>query len=93
VTGVLLQSTAGNNVTVFGTAPAGTAMAGTISYSVPAAQTHHVITDLTPQAGYTVSVSATGSSHTVTVTPGGNLHASTNGVLSFAITVGGAWQP
>ena len=93
VTGVLLQSSGGNNATVFGTAAAGTPVAGTISYAVPAVQTQHVITDLTPQAGYTVAVTLSGGNHVVTLTPGGSLHASVNGVLTFAISAIGSLQP
>jgi hypothetical protein len=93
VTGVLLQSAAGNSALVFGTAAAGTAISGTVTYTTPAAQTRHVITDLAPSGTYTVSVNANGSAHTVTVTAGGNMHASANGVLSFALTPGGVVQP
>ncbi|HLK67269.1 MAG TPA: Ig-like domain-containing protein [Bryobacteraceae bacterium] len=93
VVGAVLASSSGNSVTVFGTAPAGTAISGTVSYTAPAAQTRHVITDLTPQGAYTVSVTVSGGNHLVTVTPGGNLHASANGVLTFAVTPAGALQP
>jgi hypothetical protein len=60
---------------------------------VPAAQTRHVITDLTPQGAYTVSVSATGGNHVVTVTPGGTMQASGNGVLTFSLTTAGVLMP
>ena len=93
VTGVLLQSSASNSALVFGTAAAGTAISGTVTYTVPAAQTRHVITDLAPSGAYTVTVNANGSTHTVTVTSGGSMHASANGVLSFALTPGGLVQP
>jgi hypothetical protein len=93
ITGTLLQSQAGNSAAVFGTAAAGTAISGTFSYSVPAAQTRHVITDLTPQGAYTVSVSATGGNHVVTVTPGGTMQASGNGVLTFSLTTAGVLMP
>jgi hypothetical protein len=93
VTGVLLQSATGNNVTVFGSAPAGTPVTGTISYAVPAAQTRHVITDLTPGAGYTVSVVLSGGNHVVTVNSGGSMQASANGALTFAASPAGALQP
>jgi len=48
---------------------AGTAISGTISYSVPAAQTGRVITDLVPNGAYTVSVNVSGANHVVTVAP------------------------
>src|SRR6185295_14711841 len=91
--GALLQSAGGNSATVFGTATVGTAIAGTLSYSVPAAQTRHVITDLAPLAGYTVSVAVSGGNHTVTITPGGSSSATANGVLAFTVTAGGLVQP
>ena len=93
VTGVLLQSALGNSALVFGTAPAGTPISGTVTYTVPAAQTRHLITDLTPSGAYTVTVNANGSTHAVTLTSGGNTHAGANGVLSFALTPGGVVQP
>jgi hypothetical protein len=93
VTGAVLQSALGNNVLVFGTAPAGTVVSGMIAYSAPAAQSRHVITDLTPSGSYTVSVSNALGSQFVTVTSGGSMHASANGVLSFGVTAGGVVQP
>jgi len=89
----VLQSSAGNTVSVFGAGPIGTPISGTISYAVPTAQARHVITDLAPQAAYAISVSVAGGTQTVTVTSGGNLHASANGVLTFAITPAGVLQP
>jgi hypothetical protein len=56
-------------------------------------KTRHVVTDLTPQAGYSVSVAVSGGSHTVTVTAGGSFHASANGVLTFAVAAAGGLQP
>jgi hypothetical protein len=91
--GALLASSAGNNVVISGTAPVGTAIAAPFSYTVPAAATRHIITDLTPSAGYTVSVTASGGNHTITVTSGGSSSATANGVLSFSVTAGGTLQP
>jgi hypothetical protein len=78
---------------IAGTAPVGTAISGAISYTVPAAQTRHVVTDLTPSTGYTVSVTVSGSNHVVTVAPGGTTQSSANGSLSFAVTAAGTVQP
>jgi hypothetical protein len=91
--GALLQSSVGNSATVFGTAPVGTPIAGSLSYVVPSAQTRHVVTDLTPSAGYTISVAVGGGNHTVTITPGGSSTATANGVLTFAVAPGGQVQP
>ncbi|MBZ5602288.1 MAG: hypothetical protein LAO79_08280 [Acidobacteriia bacterium] len=87
--GALLQSASGNSAVLSGTAALGTAIAGSVSYSVPAAQTRHVITDLTPSAGYSVSVSVAGGNHTVIVMPGGSAVATTNGVLTFQVSASG----
>ena len=80
-------------VVIAGTAPVGTAIAGSFSYTVPASATRHVITDLAPSTGYTVSVSVSAGNHFVTVTPGGSSTATANGVLSFSVTAGGTLQP
>jgi hypothetical protein len=87
--GVLLQSSSGNNVVIAGTAPEGTAISGAISYVVPATQTHHVITDLTPSTGYTVSINVAGTNQTVTITPSGSSKSTANGVLTFQVNSGG----
>jgi hypothetical protein len=52
-----------------------------------------VITDLTSQAGFNVSVTVSGGNHLVTVTSGGSLVASANGVLSFTVAPTGSVQP
>jgi hypothetical protein len=91
--GALLQSAGGNGVVVSGTAAFGTAITGPLSYTVPAAQTRHVITDLTPQAGFTVSVTVAGGNHLVTVAAGGSRPATANGVLTFTVSPTGAVQP
>jgi len=80
-------------VVISGTTPVGTAIAGPLGYVVPAAQTRHVITDLTAHGGYTLSISPTGGNHMVTVTPGGNLQATANGVLTFGVSASGTLQP
>jgi hypothetical protein len=86
--GVLLQAAAGNSV-VSGTAQVGTAIAGTLGYVVPAAQTRHVVTDLTPSAGYTISVSTFGGNHNVTIAPGSDSNATAKGVLTFQVNASG----
>jgi len=91
--GTLLQGSAGNSVVIAGTAQVGTAIAGSLSYSVPAAQTHHVITDLAPSTGYTVSVTVSGTNHSVSIVPGGSRTTSSNGVLSFQVSAGGQITP
>ena len=63
------------------------------TYTVPAAATRHVVTDLTPGAGYSINVNSNGSGHTVSVVPGGPRTATTNGVLSFQVTATGTLAP
>jgi hypothetical protein len=91
--GAVLQSSTGNNAVISGTAPAGTAIAGPVSYVVPAALTRHVVTDLAPSAGYTISVSLQGSNHVVTIASGGSSITSANGVLTFQVNAAGQVTP
>ena len=91
--GTVLASSTGNTAAVFGTSPVGTPIAGTLSYSVPAAATRHVITDLAPSSGYTIAVMSSGGNHVVTVVPGGATQSTANGVISFGVTAGGTVQP
>ena len=87
--GVLLQSSAGNSVVVSGTAAFGTPIAGPLGYLVPAASTRHVITDLAPSTGYTISVGVSGGNHTINVATGGSRTTSANGVLTFQVSAAG----
>jgi len=82
--GTLLQSPSGSAaavVVISGTAPVGTPIAGTLQYTIPANQaTRHIITDLVPSAGYSVTV----VNGTVTIAQGGTTRQATvNGVLTF----------
>jgi hypothetical protein len=60
---------------------------------VPAAQTRHVITDLAPSTGYTISVTVLGGNHSVSITQGGSRTTSSNGVLTFQVSAGGLVTP
>jgi hypothetical protein len=91
--GALLQSPNGNSVVIAGTAPVGTAIAGSLSYTVPAVQTRHVITDLTPSAGYTISVVVMGGNHSVSIVQGGSSIATASGALTFQVSTGGQVTP
>ncbi|MBI4907523.1 MAG: hypothetical protein HY820_28110 [Acidobacteria bacterium] len=92
-TGALLQSSAGNSVVIAGTASFGTPISSTITYTVPAAQTRHLITDLNPSAGYTLTVVVSGATQTITIAPGGSATASANGVLTFQLSPTGQMTP
>jgi hypothetical protein len=91
--GALLQSSLRNNVVISGTSPVGTAIAGPLTYVVPAAQTRHVITDLSPSAGYTISVAVSGANNSVTIVQGGSSMTSANGVLTFEVNANGQVAP
>lgn len=54
-----------------------------VSYTVPATTTHHYVTDLAPNTGYTVTLTPNGSSVDVTVAPGGATMTDSAGVLAF----------
>ncbi len=90
--GVRLTSSAGVNVVLQSGVAAGTAVAGPISYVVPASQTHHLITELAPGVGYNITTSVSGSNLTVTVSQGGTFMSSTAGILDFYVDAGGAVQ-
>jgi len=60
-----------------------------LQYRVPAASAHHFLIGLAGNAPYKVLVSEQGGEHVITVSPGGSLHASSGGVLSFQITASG----
>jgi len=92
-TGALLQSAAGNSVVISGTAALGTTITGTLGYTVPAVQTRHVVTDWAPSTGYTISVVVSGGNHILTITPGGTVMSTANGVLTFQVTAAGQVTP
>jgi hypothetical protein len=92
IVGVQLNASDGNAVVVSSTGAAGTPLAGTIGYTVGNLAARHVITDLAPSMGYTVTATVTGSQQSVTVTPGGTTMSSAQGVLSFVLNGNGAVQ-
>jgi hypothetical protein len=80
----------GNEVVLASTGVAGTPIAGAISYTIPAATTHHVITELVPNSAYTVSTSTSGGVQVIKVSAGGSMQTSANGTLSFDTAVDGS---
>ncbi|MBL8221375.1 MAG: hypothetical protein JNL62_19230, partial [Bryobacterales bacterium] len=92
-TGALLTTATGNSVVIAGTAAFGTAITTPLSYTVPAATTQHIVTDLSPSAGYAITVVRTGSTHSVAIVPGSGFAASANGVLRFAVNAAGEVTP
>jgi hypothetical protein len=92
VVGVQLAASDGNAVLIQSTAAAGTPIAGTVVYTVPATLAHHVVTELAPATGYSISVTTGSSSQTVSVSPGGTYTTSAKGVLNFYVNAGGTVQ-
>lgn len=95
IVGVQLASSGnnGNEVVVSSTEPAGTPLSGAIGYTVDNLAALHVITDLAPSSGYTVTTATNGSQQTITVTPGGTTMSSAHGVLSFTVSGGSVQVP
>ena len=93
ITGVQLLASDGNSVVVSSTGAAGIAMTGPIGYQVSPVAAYHVVTDLTPNTGYTATATASGSLQDISVSVGGTLMSSAKGVLSFYVTASGVVQP
>lgn len=92
-TGTLLAATGGNQAVLFNTGAAGTTIAGSIAYTVPAATTAHYITEVPANTGYNVSASVDAGIETITVAPGGPWTSSNHGVLTFAVDATGHVSP
>ncbi|HEY2345995.1 MAG TPA: hypothetical protein VGH80_08930 [Xanthomonadaceae bacterium] len=90
-TGVLLAGGGGNSAVIVNTHAAGTTIAGTIAYAVPAAATTHVVTELQPNKAYTVTATPSGGNHAISIVPAGNgaLKSSARGVLLFDVAANG----
>lgn len=73
--GAVVAGTAALFPVTLGTAPV------QVAYTAPAGITRHLITGLTPDAGYTVQTEPAGSGIRVTVQPGGDQRADRGGVL------------
>ncbi len=89
VNGVLLASTSGNRAVLFAAATAGTTVAGPITFTEPAATTAVVVTDLSPNTGYSVSATVAGGNHQVTIQPGSGFTTTSAGTLDVSIAAGG----
>lgn len=92
VVGVRLLASDGANVVINNAGPADTPISGNIAYFVPAEAAHHVITELTPFAGYSITVTTQSNGRTVSISPGGTFHATGKGVLSFYLNAAGTVQ-
>jgi hypothetical protein len=92
IQGVFLAASSSNKVVLFGNL-AGSPLAPPITFSVTAAATTVVMTDLAPSTNYTVSVTASGGNHNVSIQPGSGIASSAKGVLYFNIAAGGGVTP
>jgi hypothetical protein len=90
IVGVQLAASDGNSVVVSSTGAAGTPISGNIGYSVAAIPARHIITDLAPSTGYTVTAVISGSVQKVSVSVGGSIISSSEGVLDFNLTASGS---
>ncbi|MFN8487804.1 MAG: hypothetical protein U0350_09450 [Caldilineaceae bacterium] len=72
-----------NNTAVLFPVEWGAAFTG-VTYSTPAGVTNHIVTGLTPNAGYNVTKQTVNGQTQVTITPNGNtIRADSGGVLVF----------
>jgi hypothetical protein len=92
-TGTLLTASGGNEAVLFNTGAAGTTIAGSIGYSVPATATYHCITEVPANARYSVTAVVGSGMHTITVTPGGPLRSTAQGILTFNVSATGTVTP
>ncbi|MEO8802107.1 MAG: hypothetical protein ABI304_08460 [Rudaea sp.] len=92
-TGTLLVASDGNAAVLFNSGNAGTTIAGTIAYSIPAAATTNVITELPANAGYTITAAPAGGMLAVSLVPGGTQYSSAGGVLNFNLSAIGKVTP
>ena len=89
VLGVRLAASDGVSVVINSAGAAGTPIAGAFTYFVPAEAARHVITELKPGTGYSVTVGNQAGGRTVTINPGGTLTSSAGGVLEVTVNATG----
>ncbi len=92
-TGTLLASAGSNSAVIVNTGAAGSTISGSIAYTVPAAKTTHVITELPANKTYDVTATVAGGNHNISVEPGTAFRTSAHGVLSFDVTADGTVTP
>lgn len=89
IVGVQLAAGDGNQVVVGSAGAAGVPINGGIGYSMSAIAARHIVTDLLPRTGYTVSASCTDGVQSVSVSLGGTTMSSAKGVLNFLLDAAG----
>ena len=89
IVGVQLPASDANSVVISSAGAAGTPISGSIGYSVANVAAHHVITELAPNTGYTITATISGSVQNVSVSVGGTSMSSSEGVLDFNLSASG----
>jgi len=89
IVGVQLQASDGNSVVISSAGAAGTPISGNIGYRVADVGAHHVVTELAPNTGYTVTATVSGSVQTISVSVGGTTMTNSEGVLDFSLSASG----
>jgi len=92
VLGVRVAAADGVTVLINSAGAADTAVTSDIAYFVPAEAAHHLVTELKPFQGYSVTVNSQSSGRTINITSGGTVVASGKGVLGFYVNGSGAVQ-
>lgn len=90
ILGVQVVGSSGNSVVISSAGAAGVSITGSIGYQVPSNPAYHVITDLVPNSGYSITVIQSNGNQNITIAPGGSYNTSAHGVLSFYIDATGA---
>jgi hypothetical protein len=92
IVGLQLAASDGNSVVISSAGTAGTAISGGIGYSVADVAARHIITELMPSTGYTVTATTSGGIQNVSVSVGGTTVSSAKGVLAFNLNASGVKQ-
>lgn len=89
VLGVGLFGAGANQVVVTGRGGQGSRLTSAFGYNIPAKFAHHLVFGLQPGSAWQVVASRAGDTISVNLQPGGNRHASSDGVLEFVVDAAG----
>lgn len=92
IVGVQLTAADGNSVVVSSAGASNVPILTSIGYRVTVIAAHHMVTDLLPGTGYTVALSTSGGTQSVTISLGGTTISSAQGVLNFSVSSAGTLQ-
>ena len=90
--GAHIQSDPTNWVVMFSSSQTGAPPTGTVSYTItPTAATRHLVANLQPNTGYTLSVTPDGSRQVISLaSTGSNITSSAEGTLAFELSYDGS---